>query len=238
MSSREGDVVCTLAEWIAEERRALVLSPRGTRITRLGSNLKGTQWLSPEEVLFLLDERALVLLIDGETASTRDAFSAIVDSPAVLRRSTTFAHMYHLGYICRHSRELPTADPTAAGAPRLNADFDVFDSTHFRRSTASSGALPPRMRVLVVGNTNPLPPFGLLRELALREPAPLTIAVVSGSDVSLLCVEAGELDIAARTKPLWATAAAFRARAPRLTLLAAAACAAVAVMAASRRARL
>jgi len=227
----------SLAEWIPEERRALVLTPRGTRISRFGSNVRSAQWLAPEEVLFLLEERALVLLIGGEPASARDAFSAIVDSSALLRRSTAFAHMYHLGYICRASREPPAAaDAAAAVAGRLRADFDVFDTAHFRRSAASSGALPPRLRLLVVGNTNALPPFGLLRELAQREPAPLTIAVVSGSDVSLLRVEAGELEKPAR-RGLWATAAALAARAPRLAMLGASACATIAVVALSRRAR-
>lgn len=173
------------AEWVPEERAALVVLPRGTSLSRFGYTRRGQHWLHPEEALYLFEEHGLCLCIDGTRAATRLAFSTLLDSPATLRRYTAFLHLLKHGYVCRPSLTRPS--PRAGLAP----DYDVFDGARFRRGAASRGEVPPVAHLIVADYTEPPPPFGELCELCTWCGAAVLVAVVGGSDVSILEVQAG-----------------------------------------------
>ncbi|KAJ1620186.1 hypothetical protein T492DRAFT_1079703 [Pavlovales sp. CCMP2436] len=184
------------AEWVGEKKQARVVTPRGARLGKFGCTVGGFQWLEPEEALFLLEAGALRLSIHGEPASWRMAFEALLDSPRALWRYTAVAHLNRHGYVCRPPRAgagSPAPNPPQTGTSELHADYDVFVAESFKRSAAARGELGPKFRLLVVGYAEPPPALGVLRALAATSDVPLTVAVVGGSEVSLLSVEMGEL---------------------------------------------
>ncbi|XP_015108418.1 uncharacterized protein LOC107035498 [Diachasma alloeum] len=90
-----------VAEWLPNEKRALVTKRSGVEWTNYGIELNRNLYLIPEEALLLLELNCLELMFNGLSLSIHQAYELLLDSPhssVTLPEYRVFSHLSRLGY--------------------------------------------------------------------------------------------------------------------------------------------
>ncbi|XP_063972204.1 uncharacterized protein LOC135159991 [Diachasmimorpha longicaudata] len=90
-----------VAEWLPNEKRALVIKRSGVEWTNYGLELNKSLYLMPEEALLLLEMNCLELMFNGLSLSIQQAYELLLDSPhssVTLSEYRVFSHLSRLGY--------------------------------------------------------------------------------------------------------------------------------------------